>query len=50
MIDKIWRVTGEEMLESGRRHLAPLFNTTFSRTAIVCNSGKLNEIVDEFKR
>ncbi|CAG0926254.1 unnamed protein product, partial [Notodromas monacha] len=49
MIDRIWKVTEEEMMASGRKHMPALFNPAKSRAAIVCHSAKVNEIVQSFK-
>jgi Zn-dependent M16 (insulinase) family peptidase len=48
LIDRIWNMEPEEMVEVGVKHLVPLLEPLLSRCAVVCHSDKLKDIEEGF--
>ncbi|XP_025203253.1 uncharacterized protein C05D11.1-like isoform X2 [Melanaphis sacchari] len=50
LIQKISEVTLEELPLIGNKYVMPLFNPSYTRTAMVCPPSKLDDVANEFKK
>ena len=49
MLEKIAMVTIDDLKKIGPMFIAPLFDSSRVRTAVCCNSSKVQEITHDFK-
>lgn len=49
LLDKIWAVKEEQMLEAVVERIAPVFDFSVSNTAVTCHPAKLEEIREGFE-
>jgi hypothetical protein len=49
MLEKIAMVTIDDLKKIGPMFIAPLFDSSKVRTAVCCNSSKVQEITHDFK-
>lgn len=49
MLEKIAKVTIDDLKQIGSTYIEPLFDTSKARTAVCCNPSKVEEIVKDFK-
>ncbi|KAK3088334.1 hypothetical protein FSP39_017783 [Pinctada imbricata] len=49
MLEKVSKVTVADLKRVGEQYIAPLFDSSVSRTVVCCNPSKIGEVVQEFK-